>query len=291
MDEAGQKRSRSNRHGVTPAPGAAGKHLWSPKAPACPMPACPMPACPMPACPMPASPYASVPDASVPDASRPVASDATVPSDSQTRMSCLRHPTGKMLLVYTDQQAVDLEAAGWELQNDWRFVPPAAPLPEASEEADQPFTPPPNQVHADQTGQTGQQQPPAPDQVTVPPLSAMPKSLKVALDEPGRAALKTKAFRSFTTADDQTVYSPMSRWTTELMKAAWGSRYHSTRQNVLEALQIAVWINMNPNLTAGDSWTEVRDGARKHATSQTGGRFCWFKAAEAERMQMDAEKD
>ena len=110
---------------------------------------------------------------------------------------CLRHPTqDKMLMVYTDQQAADLEAAGWRLQNDWRFVPPAAPLPEAVEV---PVPPPaPNHEQADQTGQTGQQQPPAPasDQVAVPPHSAMPKSLKVTLDEQGRAALKTKAFLS-----------------------------------------------------------------------------------------------
>ena len=193
-------------------------------------------------------------------------------------------------MVYTDQQAADLEAAGWRLQNDWRFVPPAAPLPEAVEVpvAVPPAVPPaPNHEQADQTGQTGQQPPaPASDQLAVPPHSAMPKSLKVTLNEQGRTALKTMAFQSFT-GEDQKSYSPMSRWTTDLMKAAWGDKYHSTRQNVIEALQIAVWINMNSNLTAGDSWSDVRNAARKHATShREGGRFCWFKAAEAERLQV-----
>lgn len=218
----------------------------------------------------------------------PAASPATpAPPPAPPHQPHLRHPTieDKMLMVYTDQQAADLEAAGWRLQNDWRFVPPAAPLPEAVEV---PVPPAPHHEQADQTGQTGQQQPPAPasDQVAVPSHSAMPKSLKVNLDEQGRAALKTKAFLSFT-GEDQKSYSPMSRWTTDLMKAAWGDKYHSTRQNVIEALQIAVWINMNPNLTAGDGWSDVRDAARKHATAQKGaGRFCWFKAAEAERLQV-----
>ena len=77
----------------------------------------------------------------------------------------------------------------------------------------------------------------------------MPKSLRVTIeDEEGREALKRSVFQTFS-GQDKKQYAPISQWTTQLMQTAWGAAYHSTRQNVVEALQIAVFIHMHPQNT------------------------------------------